>query len=272
MKTQSSIDYISEELQHSLKHRILAHVNAFENCFQKGCFELCLYNWAWSTVLSVGAQKQNLPLPGVTDGAQGGRVSFGVEGRNACEWCGYSIECSRKKLFFKNLSNLRFSIVLDFLVFLHQVLTLAIPRPLVLGRYAASSFSSLLHCLPCPRPWLSKLMPPLKCVVQRKPQWKGLCLFRPSETCPAALGLCVRLSVISSCRVRSEKRFFCSVCRYNHHPEWRKCGGNPTMTWPSGKDAKRKLFRNIVNLTSFYFYWWKLSWNALYSQTIDLDW
>ena len=64
---------------------------------------------------------------------------------------------------------------------------------------------------------------------------------------------------------------FC-VCWYNHHSQWRKCSGNPTMTWPSEKDAKRKLFRNVFSLTSFYFHRWKLFWNSLCSQTIDLDW
>ena len=41
---------------------------------------------------------------------------------------------------------------------------------------------------------------------------------------------------------------------------------------PSEKDAKRKLFRNVANLTSFYFCSWKLFWSALYSQPTDLDW
>lgn len=64
---------------------------------------------------------------------------------------------------------------------------------------------------------------------------------------------------------------FC-VCWYNHHSQWRKCSGTPTMTWPSERDAKRKLFRNVFNLTLFYFHRWKLFWNALCSQTIGLDW
>lgn len=33
---------------------------------------------------SVGAQKQNLPFPEVTDGAQGSQNAFGVEVRHGC--------------------------------------------------------------------------------------------------------------------------------------------------------------------------------------------
>lgn len=76
---------------------------------------------------------------------------------------------------------------------------------------SSSGKISCLFSVTAPTPCPQNLMAPLKCVVQRKPHWKGLCLLRPSETCPAAHGLCVRLSVISSCRVRNEKRFFCSV-------------------------------------------------------------
>lgn len=100
-----------------LKHGVLAHIKTFRNFFQKGCFELHLYNGAWSTILSMASQKQNLPLPGSHWWGPGGWAVFGVEVRNACEWHGYSIEYSRKRIFLKKAVKLLFFNCPGFLVF-----------------------------------------------------------------------------------------------------------------------------------------------------------
>lgn len=85
-----------------LKHRILDHVKHFRIIFEKGFFKLHLWSWAWSTVLSGGAQKQNLPLPGIHWRGPRRRVSFRVGVRNACEWHGCSIGDSRIIIIINN--------------------------------------------------------------------------------------------------------------------------------------------------------------------------
>lgn len=119
--------------------------------------------------------------------------------------------------------------------------------PLVLGRYTAFPFSFLLSLVP-----LSplNLTGSLKCIVQSKATVKRAVSFKTQWNMSCrSWALCVAFCDLI---LRGQKwraiLLFC-VCRYNHRAVWWKCSGTPTRTWPSEKDAKRKLFRNVVNLT-----------------------
>ena len=127
-----------------LKHRIPAHEKHFRIVLKKSFF------LSFICITGLGRlefRSKSCPYLGVTSGVWEAPFAFGVEGRIASKWRGYSIEYSRKRIKEITIKQVSFILALEFFVF----------------PYASSS--EKLYCLflffPChfPSPTLNLTVP-----------------------------------------------------------------------------------------------------------------